>query len=149
MENKAKEASLKKGDGGFFGFDALDEAGSPTRRNTSDQVEAFATANASEKQPLKDWVADPANASSSNTRIHNGTPSKANSSDALSSTPGASANASDKKNARGKVEKRVDPDDGCAYTFAELSAFYAKVYSESEIQRYWKNSCRPVKTSRA
>merc|ERR1711972_979744 len=148
-ESKAKEASPKKGDGGFFDFDALDDAWYPKRRNTSDQLEAFVNANASEEQLLKDGVADPANASSSNTRISEGTPSKANSSDALSSTPSAKANSSDKKKARGKAEKRVDPHDGCAYTFAELSTFYAKSYSESEIQRYWENNCRPVKTSRA
>eukprot|EP00440_Ansanella_granifera_P004442 gb/GFBE01004814.1/.p1 GENE.gb/GFBE01004814.1/~~gb/GFBE01004814.1/.p1 ORF type:complete len:337 (+),score=65.89 gb/GFBE01004814.1/:1-1011(+) len=43
------------------------------------------------------------------------------------------------------MEKRVDPSDGAAYTWKELSSFYAKQYSKQEIQEYWDSTCRPLR----
>eukprot|EP00927_Polykrikos_kofoidii_P026870 TRINITY_DN23853_c0_g1_i1.p1 TRINITY_DN23853_c0_g1~~TRINITY_DN23853_c0_g1_i1.p1 ORF type:complete len:687 (+),score=135.35 TRINITY_DN23853_c0_g1_i1:124-2061(+) len=43
-------------------------------------------------------------------------------------------------------EKRVDPSDGIAYTFEELSAFYKKKYNAKEIAAYWKDECTGAKT---
>ncbi|CAK9036845.1 unnamed protein product [Durusdinium trenchii] len=42
------------------------------------------------------------------------------------------------------MEKRVDPADGVAYTFKDISAFYARQYSQQEIQQYWNQRCKPV-----
>mmetsp|Transcript_98129 Transcript_98129/g.210468 ORF Transcript_98129/g.210468 Transcript_98129/m.210468 type:complete len:126 (-) Transcript_98129:986-1363(-) len=42
------------------------------------------------------------------------------------------------------AEKRIDPDDGKAYTFEELSAFYAKKYKKKEIAEFWE-TCKPAK----
>eukprot|EP00440_Ansanella_granifera_P062846 gb/GFBE01068146.1/.p1 GENE.gb/GFBE01068146.1/~~gb/GFBE01068146.1/.p1 ORF type:complete len:399 (+),score=97.89 gb/GFBE01068146.1/:1-1197(+) len=39
---------------------------------------------------------------------------------------------------------RVDPADGFAYTFEELESFYRGTYSDEEVQKYWKDACRPV-----
>jgi len=41
-------------------------------------------------------------------------------------------------------EKRVDPDDGSAYTWEEISAFYKKKYTKNEIASYWE-TCKPEK----
>lgn len=41
-------------------------------------------------------------------------------------------------------DKRVDPDDGAAYTREELSAFYKGKYTKAEIAAYW-DTCKPVK----
>jgi len=40
-------------------------------------------------------------------------------------------------------EKRVDLDDGTAYTWEELSAYYKGKYSKKEINAYWED-CDPV-----
>ncbi|CAK0868443.1 unnamed protein product [Prorocentrum cordatum] len=42
-------------------------------------------------------------------------------------------------------EKRVDPEDGTAYTFEEISAFYKGKYKKSEVKAYWEDTCKPVK----
>lgn len=41
-------------------------------------------------------------------------------------------------------EKRVDPEDGTAYTFAEMSAYYAGKYKKPALNAYWEE-CKPVK----
>lgn len=45
-------------------------------------------------------------------------------------------------------EKRVDPEDGIAYTFEELSAFYKGKYKKTIIQAYWDAECTAVKGKR-
>jgi len=42
-------------------------------------------------------------------------------------------------------EKRVDPEDGVAYTFDELKAFYAGKYKKKAVLAYWEDTCTPVK----
>jgi hypothetical protein len=42
-------------------------------------------------------------------------------------------------------EKRVDPEDGTAYTFDEISTFYKGKYKKSEVKAYWEDTCKPVK----
>jgi len=42
------------------------------------------------------------------------------------------------------AEKRVDPDDGVAYTFEELSAYYKGKYNKKAIASYW-DTCKPQK----
>merc|ERR1712129_30674 len=42
-------------------------------------------------------------------------------------------------------ERRVDPDDGVAYTFEEISLFYAGKFEKKAIQAYWDNECSPAK----
>jgi peroxiredoxin len=42
------------------------------------------------------------------------------------------------------AEKRVDPDDGKAYTFDELSTFYKGKYSKKEVTSYWEE-LKPAK----
>jgi len=44
----------------------------------------------------------------------------------------------------GVVAKRVCPDDGVAYTYDELHAYYKGTYSKKQIKAYWEN-CKPVK----
>jgi G3E family GTPase len=46
-----------------------------------------------------------------------------------------------KTGSKEKSGKRVDPDDGKAYTFAEFSRYYAGHYTPSEIQTYWNKTC--------
>jgi len=43
------------------------------------------------------------------------------------------------------AEKRTDPDDGTAYTFEELSAFYEGKFKKKAIQAYWDDECKPKK----
>jgi len=45
------------------------------------------------------------------------------------------------------AEKRVDPEDGAAYTYEELAAYYKGKYKKAVIQAYWE-SCAPVKKSK-
>jgi quercetin dioxygenase-like cupin family protein len=42
-------------------------------------------------------------------------------------------------------EKRVDPEDGTAYTFEELCAFYTGKFKKKAIQAYWDDECKPIK----
>lgn len=42
-------------------------------------------------------------------------------------------------------EKRVDPDDGAAYTFDELAAYYTGKFKKKAIEQYWENECTPTK----
>lgn len=41
-------------------------------------------------------------------------------------------------------EKRVDPDDGGAYTYEEMAAYYKGKYKKNAIAAYWE-TCKPVK----
>jgi len=49
------------------------------------------------------------------------------------------------KAASAPAEKRVDPEDGAAYTLDELSSFYTGKYSKKDVQKYWDNECTVVK----
>lgn len=40
--------------------------------------------------------------------------------------------------------RRICPDDGLAYTFAELVEAYSHEWSEVELQGYWRDDCVPV-----
>jgi len=42
-------------------------------------------------------------------------------------------------------ERRIDPDDGTAYKFAELAAFYKGKFSKQQIAEYWEYECTAVK----
>mmetsp|Transcript_68694 Transcript_68694/g.190136 ORF Transcript_68694/g.190136 Transcript_68694/m.190136 type:complete len:424 (-) Transcript_68694:161-1432(-) len=43
------------------------------------------------------------------------------------------------------TEKRIDPDDGTAYTWEEFNAFYkSQKYKKAEIEAYWEE-CEPAK----
>jgi len=44
-------------------------------------------------------------------------------------------------------EKRVDPEDGSAYSYEELAAYYKGKYKKSEIAAYWE-TCKPVKKTK-
>jgi glutathione S-transferase len=46
------------------------------------------------------------------------------------------------------AEKRVDPEDGAAYTYDELAAFYKGKYKKAVVESYWE-SCKPVKKGKA
>jgi len=41
-------------------------------------------------------------------------------------------------------EKRIDPEDGCAYTLSELKTRHKGAYTELEIETYFNNDCKPV-----
>lgn len=43
------------------------------------------------------------------------------------------------------AERRTDPEDGSAYTFDELSAYYKGKYKKAVIKAYWENECKPTK----
>eukprot|EP00441_Pelagodinium_beii_P045104 CAMPEP_0197619854 /NCGR_PEP_ID=MMETSP1338-20131121/833_1 /TAXON_ID=43686 ORGANISM="Pelagodinium beii, Strain RCC1491" /NCGR_SAMPLE_ID=MMETSP1338 /ASSEMBLY_ACC=CAM_ASM_000754 /LENGTH=151 /DNA_ID=CAMNT_0043188905 /DNA_START=138 /DNA_END=590 /DNA_ORIENTATION=- len=43
------------------------------------------------------------------------------------------------------VEKKIDPEDGVAYTFEELSAFYKGKFKKAAVAAYWEDECKPVK----
>eukprot|EP00439_Symbiodinium_sp_Y106_P069713 s2893_g12.t1 len=46
-------------------------------------------------------------------------------------------------------ERRVDPDDGNAYTFDEVLAHYkAEGYTKKEVQSYWDQVCKPAKETK-
>eukprot|EP00747_Dinoflagellata_sp_TGD_P165893 gnl/TRDRNA2_/TRDRNA2_187876_c0_seq1.p1 gnl/TRDRNA2_/TRDRNA2_187876_c0~~gnl/TRDRNA2_/TRDRNA2_187876_c0_seq1.p1 ORF type:complete len:231 (+),score=75.64 gnl/TRDRNA2_/TRDRNA2_187876_c0_seq1:90-782(+) len=53
------------------------------------------------------------------------------------------------KAAQAKEERKVDPHDGRAYTFNELSAFYRGMYTKKQIEDYWKKNCKPMTGSPA
>jgi len=42
------------------------------------------------------------------------------------------------------AEKRVDPEDGAAYTYDELAAYYKGKYNKAAIAAYWEE-CKPLK----
>jgi len=46
------------------------------------------------------------------------------------------------------VEKRIDPEDGKAYTWEELSAFYTGKYKKKDIAIFWE-TCKPTKGAKA
>lgn len=46
------------------------------------------------------------------------------------------------------TEKKVDPDDGQAYTFSELSAYYAGKYKKTEVRAYWDETCKAKKSGK-
>lgn len=41
-------------------------------------------------------------------------------------------------------EKRIDPDDGVAYKFDELAAFYKGKFTKQVVREYWEYECTPV-----
>eukprot|EP00747_Dinoflagellata_sp_TGD_P182143 gnl/TRDRNA2_/TRDRNA2_36264_c0_seq1.p1 gnl/TRDRNA2_/TRDRNA2_36264_c0~~gnl/TRDRNA2_/TRDRNA2_36264_c0_seq1.p1 ORF type:complete len:341 (+),score=109.06 gnl/TRDRNA2_/TRDRNA2_36264_c0_seq1:63-1085(+) len=43
------------------------------------------------------------------------------------------------------LEKRIDPEDGCAYTFEEIAAHYKGKFKKKAIQEYWENECKQAK----
>jgi malate dehydrogenase len=45
------------------------------------------------------------------------------------------------------VEKRVDPEDGAAYSFEELADYYKGKYKKAAINAYWE-TCAPVKKAK-
>eukprot|EP00444_Apocalathium_aciculiferum_P052234 CAMPEP_0183516198 /NCGR_PEP_ID=MMETSP0371-20130417/14016_1 /TAXON_ID=268820 /ORGANISM="Peridinium aciculiferum, Strain PAER-2" /LENGTH=426 /DNA_ID=CAMNT_0025713873 /DNA_START=129 /DNA_END=1409 /DNA_ORIENTATION=+ len=45
-------------------------------------------------------------------------------------------------------EKRIDAEDGEAYTFEELTAFYKGKYKKNALEAYWE-TCKPAKRARA
>eukprot|EP00445_Apocalathium_hangoei_P091590 CAMPEP_0204244918 /NCGR_PEP_ID=MMETSP0361-20130328/97305_1 /ASSEMBLY_ACC=CAM_ASM_000343 /TAXON_ID=268821 /ORGANISM="Scrippsiella Hangoei, Strain SHTV-5" /LENGTH=244 /DNA_ID=CAMNT_0051218023 /DNA_START=116 /DNA_END=847 /DNA_ORIENTATION=- len=45
-------------------------------------------------------------------------------------------------------EKRIDSEDGEAYTFEELTAFYKGKYKKAALEAYWE-TCKPAKRARA
>ena len=45
-------------------------------------------------------------------------------------------------------ERRIDPEDGKAYTFDELASYYKCKYKRKVINDYWANTCTPVKAQR-
>jgi len=46
------------------------------------------------------------------------------------------------------TEKRIDPDDGSAYTWEEFSEFYNGKYKKKEIAAYWED-CEVAKKKKA
>mmetsp|Transcript_56364 Transcript_56364/g.132153 ORF Transcript_56364/g.132153 Transcript_56364/m.132153 type:complete len:341 (-) Transcript_56364:88-1110(-) len=45
-------------------------------------------------------------------------------------------------------EKRIDPEDGTAYTFPELKAFYKGKFKPKAIEEYWEYECKAMKSSK-
>jgi fructose-bisphosphate aldolase class I len=45
------------------------------------------------------------------------------------------------------VEKRIDPEDGSAYSYDELAAYYKGKYKKAAINTYWE-TCAPVKKTK-
>jgi len=45
------------------------------------------------------------------------------------------------------AEKRIDAEDGEAYTYEELAAFYKGKYKKADIAAYWE-TCKPVKKAK-
>eukprot|EP00746_Dinoflagellata_sp_MGD_P024736 gnl/MRDRNA2_/MRDRNA2_15807_c0_seq1.p1 gnl/MRDRNA2_/MRDRNA2_15807_c0~~gnl/MRDRNA2_/MRDRNA2_15807_c0_seq1.p1 ORF type:complete len:228 (+),score=50.64 gnl/MRDRNA2_/MRDRNA2_15807_c0_seq1:125-808(+) len=43
------------------------------------------------------------------------------------------------------MEKRIDPEDGYAYTFDELAQFYKGKYKKQHVLKYWDNDCTPLR----
>jgi len=42
------------------------------------------------------------------------------------------------------MEMRIDPDDGHAYTYDELAAYYAGKFKKKEIKEYWEDVCAAI-----
>eukprot|EP00971_Amphidinium_carterae_P272474 5408192-Amphidinium_carterae.1 len=47
------------------------------------------------------------------------------------------------KEAAMSSEKRIDPEDGKAYAYEELLAYYKGKYKKTEIASYWEEVCKP------
>jgi|Transcript_48195 hypothetical protein len=45
--------------------------------------------------------------------------------------------------------KRIDPEDGVAYTYDELAAFYKGKYKKKVIDEYWESTCYTSKQAKA
>mmetsp|Transcript_71972 Transcript_71972/g.210842 ORF Transcript_71972/g.210842 Transcript_71972/m.210842 type:complete len:633 (+) Transcript_71972:63-1961(+) len=45
------------------------------------------------------------------------------------------------------LERRIDPEDGSAYTFEEMVEFYHS-YTKKAVKAYWDQECSPAKTGR-
>lgn len=66
----------------------------------------------------------------------------------LATFPSAKAILNYVENRDGFWEKRIDPEDGLAYTYEEMLAYYkdsGENSSEKEIKEWWDNSWRPVR----
>jgi len=46
-------------------------------------------------------------------------------------------------------EKKVDPEDGIAYTYEEIAAHYKGKYKRPVVDAYWENTCYSAKGSKA
>lgn len=44
--------------------------------------------------------------------------------------------------------RRIDPSDGCAYTFEEMVDFYRDRLSRTGLKAYWQNACVPEQSSK-
>merc|ERR1712217_630432 len=82
----------------------------------------------------------PTDAKKSDAKTETGSPKPA---PQAAPAPPATAQSPEKKT-QDKNEKRVDPHDGAAYTFAEIQEFYKTVYSKKQIQDYWNQEMNPV-----
>lgn len=46
-----------------------------------------------------------------------------------------------------QVERRIDPQDGNAYTLLDLTRFYGRRYTKPEIQQYFELKCAPIEAT--
>jgi len=46
------------------------------------------------------------------------------------------------------TERRVDPEDGSAYTLDDMMSFYAGKYKKKDVKAYWENHCTVAKSTR-
>jgi len=46
-------------------------------------------------------------------------------------------------------DRKIDPDDGQAYTLEDVRSKYREHFSEDEIQMYWREDCKPMSGSAA
>jgi len=61
------------------------------------------------------------------------------------------ASAKPKAKAKGQAaaaEKRVDPEDGVAYTLEELATYYKGKFKKAAVEAYFQDWCKPVKTAK-
>lgn len=43
------------------------------------------------------------------------------------------------------AERRIDPEDGGAYTYEEIAVFYSHKFKKKDIKEYWEHACWPAK----
>ncbi|CAK9115316.1 Adenine phosphoribosyltransferase (APRT) [Durusdinium trenchii] len=46
-------------------------------------------------------------------------------------------------------ERRIDPEDGFAYTWDELSEYYKGKYKKKELEAYWEYDCKPARRAKS
>lgn len=44
------------------------------------------------------------------------------------------------------AERKVDPEDGVAYTYEELMGYYRNNFKKADLEFYWENACKPLKS---